>query len=50
MAFETVFEVTESYKININICPGTGTYTEHSEYSFYYRLGHMMRWIECGTQ
>ena len=33
MAFETVFEVTESYRSSINICPGTGTYTEHGEYS-----------------
>lgn len=33
MAFETVFEVTENYKSNINICPGTGTFTEHSECS-----------------
>ena len=40
MAFETAFEVTESYKSKMNTCPGTGTHTEHGECSVYYRLGH----------
>ena len=50
MAFETVFEVTESYKSNMNTCPGTGTYTEHGEYSDHYRPGHVMRWTEYGPR
>lgn len=32
MAFETDFEVTESYKSSMSMCLGTGTYTKHSEY------------------